>query len=108
MSRYLVNTSFHITADVKENFIRWVKGEYIPAIKSTGIFTNPMFCRLMVQVEEGTYSYAVHFLTSDLDAATRWQECEGAELRNRFRPDQMLHFTTYMEEIATESDGTDR
>lgn len=98
---YIVNTSFHIVENIEPEFVEWVRKEYIPSALNQEFFTSPLFCRLLVQVEEGTISYAVHFRTDNIEAAKKWFEGEGAVLKQKFPADRMLHFTTFMEEIET-------
>lgn len=99
MKSYIVNTSFHIPSGIEKKFLKWAKEEFIPSALKESYFSNPLFCKLMITVEEGTVSYAIHFRTNDIEAAEKWQNSEGAKLKIMFPPDSLLHFTTYMEEI---------
>lgn len=99
MSTYIVNTSFHLQECIEPDFVKWAKEIFIPAAITESHFSSPLFCKLLIQVEEGTVSYAVHFRTKDLSAAQKWQNGKGAELKQQFPQDVLLHFTTFMEEI---------
>ncbi len=102
MAKYILNTSFHITQNVRDQFIKWVKETYIPKALETGILSSPVFTKILTEIEPGTESYAIHFKTENIEKATEWHDTQAAELKadihnktNR----QVLFFTTFMEEI---------
>jgi len=100
MSNYIVNTSFHIPENIKDKFIQWISLEFVPAALKEPYFSKPIFCHLLTNVGEGTESYAVHFSTTDLEAAKKWHDNEAGLLMQKFPPESLLFFTTYMEEIG--------
>ncbi|MCI5784454.1 MAG: DUF4286 family protein [Bacteroidales bacterium] len=102
MSKYILNTSFHLTKNVKDEFIKWAKETYIPAALETGFLSSPVFTKILAEIEPGTESYAIHFKMDDLKKAAEWHDTIAAELKNAIHNKtnkQVLFFTTYMEEI---------
>ncbi|MGM9844020.1 MAG: DUF4286 family protein [Muribaculaceae bacterium] len=102
MAKYILNTSFHITESAKFLFETWAKEIYIPKALNSGIFTDHTFTRLLVDVEPGTFSYAIHLLCDDIKKATRWHDTIAASLKNKLHYQsgkQVVFFTTYMEII---------
>ncbi|MGN1173153.1 MAG: DUF4286 family protein [Muribaculaceae bacterium] len=102
MAKYILNTSFHIRESVIPLFETWVKKVYIPKAMNSGIFTDHTFTRLLVEVELGSVSYAIHLICDDIEKATRWHDTIAESLKNKFYHQsarQIYYFTTYMEII---------
>ena len=98
----LLNTTFHVHTSVNEPFIEWVKATYIPSAMKSGLFTAPLFTRIMMQVDPEATSYAVQLQASSHTEAEAWHDSMGTQLKDalaREVGERVLHFTTYMEII---------
>ena len=98
----LLNTTFHVHTSVNEPFIEGVKATYIPTAMKSGLFTAPIFTRIMMQVDPEAVSYAVQLQADSHKEAESWHDTVAADLKDalaRQWGERVLHFTTYMEII---------
>ncbi|MBQ2838846.1 MAG: DUF4286 family protein [Muribaculaceae bacterium] len=96
----LLNTTFHVHKSVDALFIKWVKEIYLPVAMDSGLFKNPLFTRIMTQVDPEATSYAVQLQASSHRDAEAWHDSTSAQLKDalaREVGERILHFTTYME-----------
>ena len=96
----LLNTTFHVHKSVDALFVKWIKEIYLPLANESGLFTNPLFTRIMMQVDPEATSYAVQLQASSHSEAEAWHDDTAAKLKDalaREVGERMLHFTTYME-----------
>lgn len=98
----IFNTTFHVHESVVDSFKEWVRGVYFPhAVNIEGI-SNPVFARLLIEVQEGYASFAVQMMASTVDIAMEWHDGEASALRDELVKkygDKVLFFTTYMESL---------
>ena len=98
----LLNTTFHVHKSVDALFIKWVKEIYLPVAMQSGKFSNPLFTRIMMQVDPDATSYAVQLQARSQSEAEAWHDDTAAKLKDalaREVGERVLHFTTYMEII---------
>ena len=98
----LLNTTFHVHTSVNNAFIQWVKSTYIPKALESGHFSQPIFSRIMMQVDPEAVSYAVQLQASSHCDAETWHDTIAAQLKEelaRLWGERVLHFSTYMEII---------
>ena len=96
----LLNTTFHVHKSVDAFFIKWVKEIYLPIAMDNGLFKNPLFTRIMTQVDPEATSYAVQLQASSHIDAEAWHDSTAAQLKDalaREVGERILYFTTYME-----------
>lgn len=99
---YLLNTSFHITERHADRFIDWARNTYIPAATKTGFLTDPLFTRILIQVEPGTVSFAIHFHCTSLSDAEKWHDAEAGSLKESLHKElngELVFFSTFMEQV---------
>lgn len=98
----IVNTTYQVSEDCQNEWIFWVKHEYIPEVTKTAMLVNPRFFRLLVENEPGNESYALQFEVEDVDTLENWFLRYGTEMQttmsNRFQ-EKVMGFTTMMETI---------
>lgn len=98
----LLNTTFHVHTSVNDLFLEWVKTVYIPTAMNSGHFSNPLFTRIMTQVDPEATSYAVQLQALSHKDAETWHDSEAAQLKESLAKrvgELVLHFSTYMEII---------
>ena len=102
----IINTTYHASAAVYDNFVEWLCCEYIPKVKSGGVLLWPQLTRVLDgSTGADGYSYALQFYVKSVDAFNAWYTGEGKklheEMARRFGRD-VAGFSTWMEEIDTE------
>lgn len=98
----LLNTTFHVHKSVDALFVKWVKEIYLPVAMDSGVFKNPLFTRIMTQVDPEATSYAVQLQARSLNDAETWHDDTAAKLKEalaREVGERVLHFSTYMQII---------
>lgn len=98
----LLNTTFHVHSSVNDFFIEWVKGIYIPTAMKSECLSNPLFTRIMMQIDPDATSYAVQFHANSHNEAELWHDSIAAQLKEELAKkvgENVLFFSTYMEII---------
>lgn len=104
----IYNTSFHLASEgVIQEFLTFMKGTYLPAVCSKGYVTNPRFVRLLGEVSEGAFGYAVMIdCEGEAVALKKWRKEVGdgllAALQAKFGT-QVLTFSTAMKVVPFEN-----
>lgn len=99
----IINTTYHASATVYDNFVEWLCSEYIPAAKCEEVLKSPQLTRVLdgSNGEDG-YSYALQFRVASVEAFKMWYARTGKKLHEemvrRFGRD-VVGFSTWMEEI---------
>lgn len=98
----ILNTTFYVHVSVKDDFLDWLSKGYLSSAAATGLLSDPLCSRLLIEVEEGCEGYAVQLRAATIDDAVAWHDGKGAELRadlTRRYGERIVFFTTYMESI---------
>lgn len=99
----IYNVTYHASAAVYDNFVKWLCCEFVPRVKSGGMLHSPQLTRVMDgNTGADGYSYALQFHVASVDVLKRWIETEGAKLSDEmtrcFGPD-VVGFSTLLEKI---------
>lgn len=97
---HILNTTFHADKTVRSEFLSWLRGVYIQAATSTGLFTNPVLTRVLGNDDPQGTSYALQLTAQSLREAARWHDETAALLRDDMKArfgEKVLFFTTYLE-----------
>ena len=98
----LYNITVGIDPDVEDQWIQWVKTEYIPAVMETDLFTGYKIYKVLHDSEDGTISYSIQCIAKNLDNVNAYFERHASahqeKLRVRFR-DKHVAFMTLLEEV---------
>lgn len=102
----IINTTYHASAAVYDNFVEWLCCEYIPRAKAGGVLLWPQLTRVLDgSTGADGYSYALQFHVESVDAFKAWHAAGGMKLHQemveRFGRD-VVGFSTWMEEIDAE------
>ena len=80
---FLYNTTFGIDVSIEEQFIAWLRSEFIPTSTCDGeYFDNPELFYVNAQQEQGIKSIALHLRAPNEEAINRWYEDHGSRLFN--------------------------
>lgn len=97
------NTTFHVEEAQLQEFLCFVKDEYFPAVTKGGHLKRPRLVRLLGDVGEGLFGYAV-MADAEGEAASlkKWKEETGnallVKLQQKFGI-KVLSFSTSMKVI---------
>lgn len=77
----IVNTTFCLHPEIKDEVLSWIKSSYIPSAKKCGA-ESEMLTRVLVDAPDGTLSYALHITFPTLEQAQKWNGGVGDSLRH--------------------------
>ena len=98
----IYNTTFHCEKSCYDEFVAWMRTQYIPlAMQHKGV-AEPRMARIMAQDENDGISISVQFTTTSLDTLSAWYEVCGAklveQLESKFQQ-RVVGFSTIMQQI---------
>lgn len=98
----IYNTTFHCEKSCYDEFVAWMRAEFIPAATQHKGVSEPRMARIMAQEENDGISISVQFNTASLDTLSAWYEaCGGAlvkQLESKFQQ-RVVGFSTIMQQI---------
>lgn len=98
----IVNTTFHVSRPLTEEFIRWIREEYAPAAARQDMVA-PRLTEIFDGADPSAVSYAFSVTTRNLEEAKKWYDGETAcRLRDHLtgkHGENILFFTTFMQSI---------
>ena len=102
----IYNTTFHVEEAQLQAFLCFVKDEYFPAVTRGGHLAHPRLVRLLSDVGDGLYGYAVMAdCEGEAAAIKRWRSETGdallSTLQQRFGT-KVLTFSTAMKVVKEE------
>jgi hypothetical protein len=62
----IYNTTFNVDEQVEDQWLNWVKTDYIPMLQDTGIFTKHVFSKILVEEEMGGISYSLQLFCTNM------------------------------------------
>ena len=98
----LINTTFHVAHGLEDQWTAWAYDVYIRTALSAG-YQLPLLMRIISEEENGGTTYALQIQAVGHSEATDWldklQPGLLSEIGRRWG-ENVLHFTTMMEEVA--------
>ena len=96
------NTTYHAHTSVNDDFLDWLRREYIPAATRDGRLTEPRLTVVLnAEADDGT-NYSLQFRARSLDTLRAWYESGGDDLvvamSQRFGH-RVAGFSTLLEEM---------
>lgn len=99
----LYNTTFHVEEEKLQEFLCFVKDEYFPAVTKGGYLKHVRLVRLLGDVGEGLFGYAVMAdCEGEVIALKKWRQETGdaliSQLAQKFGT-KVLSFSTTMKVV---------
>jgi len=98
---FLYNITVGIDKDVEQEWVHWMKTNYIPRVMSTQLFTSHKLYKVLHDDEESSTSYSIQYFARSLEDVTRYFEKHAAlidEHRSRYH-NKHVAFMTLLEEM---------
>ena len=99
----IYNTTFHVEEAQLQAFLCFVKDEYFPAVTAGGHLTRPRLVRLLGDVGDGLYGYAVMAdCAGEAAAIKQWRKETGDALLQTLQQkfgSKVLTFSTSMKVV---------
>jgi Domain of unknown function (DUF4286) len=98
----LYNVTFGIDKAIEEEWISWMKSQYIPALMGTGLFVEHKMYKVLTHDDETSVSYSVQCFAAKIEDVLKYLNEFAPQLtdlhRERFR-DKHVAFNTLLDEI---------
>lgn len=62
----IYNTTFNVDEQVEKQWLAWLKSDYLPSLKNTGLFDKHVFSKILVEEEMGGISYSLQLFCTSL------------------------------------------
>ena len=101
----IINTTFQVSKSCEEEWTKWVRSKFIPEVITSGLLTEPRLCRLLIENEPDSESFAVQFQVRDIVTLDFWFQLYGVKMQTDLKDlfqEKVLSFTTVMENIGLE------
>lgn len=98
----IYNTTFSVPKDLQNEFLDFIRDEYIPQALKTNLLKEPRLARVFGRDEDNGLSYALEFKTDSVEDLERWNQAVGqklyAQLTAKFKQN-ILGFATLLQLI---------
>ncbi|MCG8309656.1 MAG: DUF4286 family protein [Cytophagales bacterium] len=98
----LYNITFNIEPEIKDNWLAWIREEYIPYLKDTGTFTDiKIFC-LLNEIENQGLTYSIQCFSESLTKVNTYLEIFApkiVERHNQLFKYKHVSFMTILEQL---------
>jgi hypothetical protein len=95
---HVLNISFQIAPNLKEQWLLWMKSKFIPMMTETKCFQNHQFYNLDVSADQAP-TYTLQLFTETPENLALFTECFSGPLLDELQKtwgDQCFHFITTM------------
>ena len=96
----IYNTTYHVADAVKDDFIAWLRSEYVPRATADRLLLVPQLTRIIGSEHDGGSSYALQFRAMSANSLEIWHRTTGKALANdltRRYGNNVVGFATMME-----------
>ncbi len=96
----LLNTTFACDPALEAEVIGWIKDTYLPRAIVSGLFADPLLCKVHPMPDADASSIAVQMRCGSVADANTWLHGEGARITADFaagRHERIMAFATLMD-----------
>ena len=79
----LYNITFNIEPDIQNDWLEWIKDEYLPFVLGTNLFIDVKMYRLLNETENQGLTYSVQFISDSLEKVNTYLENYAPEILER-------------------------
>lgn len=99
---HIYNVTLNIEEAVHDEWLKWMKEEYIPAMLATGKFTQALMSRVLVEEEMGGITYSVQYQTPSMQVLQQYFREDQPRMHQKLAKYQgkVVFFSTAMKVIA--------
>lgn len=90
----IYNVTVKISHEKHDDWVAWMKNVHVPEVMATGMFSNNIFSRVMMEDEEGT-NYSIQYYCDNLETLQKYQDEYAAELQKAHTERYKEHFVAF-------------
>ena len=98
----LYNVTFGIDKSIEEEWVSWMRSNYLPAMMNTGLFVNYKMYKVLSHDDDNSVSYSVQCLAKTIEDLLQYLNEFAPRLveehRERYK-DRHVAFNTLLEEV---------
>lgn len=98
----LYNITTGIDKEIENEWVSWMRGQYIPAVMSTDMFVDWKMFKVLHDQDENTVSYSVQYFSETIEQVVQFvEQIEpelNKELQRRYK-DRHVSFRTLLEQV---------
>ena len=98
----IFNTTYHVEEQILDEFLNYLKTEFVPAAIESQELKAPRMTRVLSQEQTNGHSFALQFEINELDGLDDWYNQTGEalneEMISRFG-EKVVGFSTLMEVV---------
>lgn len=101
---YIYNVTTNVADTIHEDWLVWMKEDYIPQMLATEKFTGAKIARVMIQEEMGGKTYSVQYAIKDRETFKSFYienaSKMNAKMQSKFENGLVVSFQTELEVIG--------
>ncbi len=99
----IYNVTISVDDTVHDRWLSWMRDKHIPDMLATKKFSEAKMCKVLVEEEPGSTTYAIQYRTKDKETLQRYYQENAEQMRNegnlKFR-DKFVAFRTELEIVS--------
>jgi len=98
----LYNVTFGIDKNIEQDWITWMKSNYLPVIMDTGLFVEYKMYKVLSHEDEASVSYSVQCFANSIEEILKYLNEYApkiTELHRESFKDKHVAFNTLLEEV---------
>lgn len=98
----LYNITYGIDLSIEQDWLQWMKQQFVPAVMASGKFTSWKMYKVLHDQGEGTVSYSVQYIATEISHVVEFVEQIEPELNKellRKYRDRHVAFRTLLEQV---------
>ena len=90
----IYNVTVKISHEKHDDWLKWMKEVHIPEVMETGMFTDHVFTRIVMEDEDGT-NYSIQYYCDSMEKLEEYQEKYSPALQNKHTQRYKEHFVAF-------------
>jgi hypothetical protein len=98
----LYNITIGIDHDIEQDWIVWVRKNFIPEVMATRLFVDSKMYKVLHDEDNGSVSYSIQFFAHSIKEVTQYLQLFAPEIIERHRnqfSNKHVAFQTLLEEV---------
>ncbi len=98
----LYNITVGIDKEIEESWLDWIKGEFLPRIIGTGLFSDSKLYKILHDNDDGTISYSIQLFSERIQNVNYYLQAHAPALIEEHRQkflNRHVVFQTLLEEV---------
>jgi hypothetical protein len=98
----LYNVTINLEPSLEQDWLRWMKQEYVPEVMATGLPAENKILRLLTEVGNGGVTYTAQYFFNAMEDFITYEKLHSPTLNAKLHArygEKLLAFRTLLEEV---------